>query len=663
MTERRRFNDRERFALYRSSGGVCSMCGCLLEPGWHADHVEPYSKGGLTDVINGQALCVACNLTKGARMDTRIQLREWQRDAIAVYQDKNATDFLMVATPGAGKTTFALSVAQRELEIRRVARVIVIAPLNHLRTQWKGAASNDFGIQLDAGFDNGTGAVASDYDGIVTTYQSVSSNPDVYRLLTSQKSTLVIFDEIHHAGDRSGWGVAIRSAFTLATRRLSITGTPFRSDNRQIPFVNYGPDGSVSADKSYTYKEALRDGVVREVYFHTFEGDFEWWSDLDKDGSESRRASFADDLSERESSERLRTALSVETDWLPKVILEADQQLRSVREHDFPDAGGLVIAMNRQHALKIADLMKRTLGEAPLVAISDNPTPEDPDPSRVIDRFANGDPDILGDIYRRVPRWLVAVKMVSEGIDIPRLCVGVYATNVLSELFFRQAVGRFVRVIAEVPGIGASVFLPKEPTLIAHVASMTAEREHAISEMEDEERKKRGPGPDKNPSLFEPIQANALRDTVYIGDEAFIQDEVTEIRKFMLANGMEGMAIELGLKFYRKAQQWFMYTHGGTITTTPVETVIERATKPLQDEKQDLRSRITRAVNRLSFASGLEHKAIHGTLNFRTSSKAATATKDQLLERIDMLRDWQREANATPGMSPDAWVEVMRRGR
>ena len=58
-------------------------------------------------------------------------------------------------------------------------------------------------------------------------------------------------------------------------------------------------------------------------------------------------------------------------------------------------------------------------------------------------------------------RWMVAVRMVSEGVDVPRLAVGVYATSASTPLFFAQAIGRFVR--ARRRGETASVFLPNVP--------------------------------------------------------------------------------------------------------------------------------------------------------------------------------------------------------
>jgi 5-methylcytosine-specific restriction endonuclease McrA len=67
LKKKRRFNRLEKIALYLYADGKCELCGKELAPGWHGDHILPFSKGGQTDVINGQALCAECNLKKGAK--------------------------------------------------------------------------------------------------------------------------------------------------------------------------------------------------------------------------------------------------------------------------------------------------------------------------------------------------------------------------------------------------------------------------------------------------------------------------------------------------------------------------------------------------------------------------------------------------------------------
>ncbi|HWM59855.1 MAG TPA: DEAD/DEAH box helicase family protein, partial [Pseudonocardia sp.] len=168
-------------------------------------------------------------------------LRGWQRSALARYLAAAPQDFLAVATPGAGKTTFALRVAAELLADRVIDAITVVAPTEHLKQQW-AAAGAQVGIAIDPDFRNAAGGTSSDYRGIAVTYAGVAAHPLLHRARTENRRTLVVLDEVHHAGDARSWGDAIKEAFEPAARRLTLTGTPFRSDDNPIPFVDYLPD-------------------------------------------------------------------------------------------------------------------------------------------------------------------------------------------------------------------------------------------------------------------------------------------------------------------------------------------------------------------------------------------------------------------------------------
>ena len=201
-------------------------------------------------------------------MATSIRLRPWQRAAFEKFTASDQADFLAVATPGAGKTTFALTCARAVIAELR-CRVVVVAPTAHLKVQWAAAAER-FGLQLDTDWSSSNGRLPGDIHGIVTTYQQVATSADALRAVAADG--FVIFDEMHHAGDDKAWGTAVVTAFAGARRRLSISGTPFRSDTAAIPFVNYHLD-EATADYEYGYGDALSDGgVVRPVYFPRIDG-------------------------------------------------------------------------------------------------------------------------------------------------------------------------------------------------------------------------------------------------------------------------------------------------------------------------------------------------------------------------------------------------------
>jgi superfamily II DNA or RNA helicase len=374
-------------------------------------------------------------------------LRAWQTAALTDYVERAPRDFLAVATPGAGKTTFALSAAAELLGRRIVDRVVVVAPTEHLKLQWAEAGARA-GVPLDPTYSAGSGKTSADYVGVAVTYAGVSVNPLAMRIRTERFKTLVILDEVHHAGDALSWGEAVREAFEPATRRLALTGTPFRSDINPIPFVTYAPgsDGiprSV-ADFTYGYGHALADHVVRPVLFLAYSGELSWRT---RAGDEIA-ARLGEPLTKDLTAQALRTALDPKGEWIPSVLAAADRRLTEVRRH-VPDAGGLVIATDQESARAYAALLKKISGEAPTVVLSDEKTG-----SKKIAAFTDSE-----------ARWMVAVRMVSEGVDIPRLAVGVYATSTATPLFFAQAVGRFVR--ARTRGETASMFLPSIPNLLA----------------------------------------------------------------------------------------------------------------------------------------------------------------------------------------------------
>lgn len=376
------------------------------------------------------------------------------------YLQRRPEDFLAVATPGAGKTTFALRIAAELLNDHTVQAVTVVTPTEHLKSQWAHAAATQ-GISLDPTFSNAVARTSRDFTGVAVTYAQVAAHPMVHRARTEARRTLVILDEVHHAGDAKSWGDATREAFQPATRRLALTGTPFRSDTNPIPFVTYeaGPDGirRSRADHSYGYGDALRDKVVRPVLFLAYSGEMRWRTSA----GDEVAATLGEPLTNDAQAQAWRTALDPKGEWIPTVLQAADQRLTAKRK-EMPDAGGLVIASDHNAARSYAALLKRISGQAPTVVLSD-----DPKASRKIAEFGASD-----------DRWLVAVRMVSEGVDVPRLAVGVYATSVSTPLFFAQAVGRFVR--ARTPRETASVFLPSVPALLTLAAEMEAERDHAL---------------------------------------------------------------------------------------------------------------------------------------------------------------------------------------
>ncbi len=389
-------------------------------------------------------------------------LRAWQAEAIEKYESAAPSDYLVTATPGAGKTTFGLALASRLRAARVVDRVIVVAPTDHLRTQWADAAVR-MGLLLDPNLTNGVGRIRDGAHGYVTTYAQVAGKPLLHRSRTEQKKALVILDEVHHAGDSLSWGDAVYEAFEPARRRLSLTGTPFRTNpNERIPFVTYaaaGPGEVVSeADYTYGYREALADGVVRPVVFAAYAGTSRWMNSA----GEVLAADLGEGSTRALEDAAWRTALNPAGAWVPHVLAAIDDRVTHLRATGMPDAGGLILASDQEAARAYADLARKITGEKAVLILSD-----DPKASKKISEFEQGS-----------HRLAVCVRMVSEGVDIPRAAVLGFLTSYRTPLFFAQAVGRVVR--ARSPQETATVFLPAVRPLLSLAATLEEQRNHVV---------------------------------------------------------------------------------------------------------------------------------------------------------------------------------------
>lgn len=612
MSDRRRFSSSERAALYLAAEGRCSVCGVDLEPGWHADHMDPWSKGGATDVINGQALCPDCNLEKGHT--SMPALRPWQKQALTQFLSQ-ARDFLAVATPGAGKTTFAVHAAQRMIDRDEIRQVIVVVPSVHLRGQWDKAA-HPFGLKLDPTFANAQTVPADDFDGLATTYASVASQPLLWRKLATRKPTLVVLDEIHHGGDHDDltWGRAVVEAFGLATRRLLLSGTPARSDGHRVPFVTYDESGAAVADFNYDYGQALQDGgVVRPVAFPVRDGEAKWtYAGL---VPESKLLS---DASDDDLPKALRAVYAPDGEWIRSVLAEADADLTAVREQ-MPDAGAMINACDQAHARSYVDLLHRLTGVRPAIAVSDDPKASD-----TIDRFSAGR-----------DRWLVTVNMVSEGVDIPRLAVGVYASRYRTEMTFRQWVGRFVRLRNE-DEVTARLFIPAVDSLVGHARRI----EYAVEAYLRQQDKNEDEGRDTTRQLTLSITDPAVYSSgesvdagsVHRGSE-FSPDELARAKTLGDQAGMRDTpeAIATLLR---------MAGHKPVVASVPIE--VPNAPAPtFAQQKAGLRRKVNRLVNQYANVSGEQHRHIHSDLNKRCGDRTIQqATVDTLERRLEILRDW-----------------------
>jgi len=563
-----------------------------------------------------------------AAWGTAARLRAWQVAALARYRELSQTDFLAVATPGAGKTTFALRVATDLLEARTIEQVIVVTPTEHLKVQWAEAASK-VGLHLDPGLGGSRRGRSRQFQGQAVTYAGVAAATFAFEARTVNARTLVIFDEIHHAGDALSWGEAVAQAFALATRRLSLTGTPFRSDATPIPFVTYEQDADGTRrsvpDYTYGYAEALADHVVRPVVFLAYGGGMRWKT---RAGDELA-ANLGEPLTKDITAQAWRTALDPAGEWMPAVLAAADKRLEEVRRH-IPDAGGLVIASDQRQARAYARALATITGQKPTLVLSD-----DPGASRRIEAFAES-----------VDRWMVAVRMVSEGVDVPRLAVGVYATATSTPLFFAQAVGRFVR--SRRRGELASVFLPTVPILLAHAGSLERQREHVLGRpkhaedlWEPEEALLAEANRTRSTPEFEgereTLEANAVFDHVLFDARAYGMQAEPSSRDEAEYLGLPGLLEPdqvATLLADRQRRQVARTSRKDKRDKVPEEVSLFRA---LEGRRRELNGIVTQVAR----VRGVPHSHIHAGLRRAAGGPSlAQATTEQVEARIRLALAW-----------------------
>ncbi len=454
-----------------------------------------------------------------------IQRRRWQVEATGLYHRRGAKNFVVDVVPGGGKTIFALGIQNDLLEDKVVKKSLIVTHTDHLRNQWIAQAAR-VGLRLIPHRAQKWG----DEHGRVLTYQQIAQDARGIAALVRGAMTMVVFDEIHHVSDNATWGNAVGKAFAAAERRLLLSGTPFRHDERKIAYVSYEGNRAL-VDYQYTYKQALDDGVVAPIFFPTIGGTVLW----QRDGKQIEH-SFDSELNLAESAARLDSVISAKSDWLATVIGEADRRLDELRAVQHKDAGGLVVCKDQAHARAVAKLIQKLTGEPATLAISD-----------VTDSSAR-----LQEFTHSTKKWLVAVKMVTEGVDIPRLRVGVYATNVTTELFFRQMVGRLIRTLPNLQDQSVFLFIPRDPLIIRYAQEIDQERVHMLEErLASRRAAAAGNGQQTSAPELELLGAQAVLGETLFGNEVFSREELEQANHLKHSIGLGYLPDEVVAKILR----------------------------------------------------------------------------------------------------------------
>ena len=383
-----------------------------------------------------------------------INLRRWQHEAISAALKKFEqpfSHFLCLATPGAGKTVMASTLAKMLIKKDKVDLVLCFSPST--------VVANDFKVELETitkkRFCGGLGATGSSL-----TYQSMRYLDTTFWSLLDTSRVFVIFDEIHHcAGDdlnnANAWGEQILSNIQgRAHYTIALTGTPWRSDAIPIVLANYlNEDYKLQIDYRYDLTQAVKDGVCRAPYMTLVDNEHISVTGKNDENSYTSITNFV-------YQSKLSYFELISHDAVIRQILKCGILQLNKERRTYIDAGGLIVAASITHAKHIQQLLNN-LGEQ-----SDLVTYQEDEPGRLIQNFKNGG-----------QKWIISIGMISEGTNIPRLRVCCYLSLVTTELYFRQVMGRVLR--AQYSNVETGyLIMPAHPRLLEYSNRVAEEVPH-----------------------------------------------------------------------------------------------------------------------------------------------------------------------------------------
>lgn len=588
----------------------------------HFDHVVPWSKGGPTDVVNGQMLSAEENLKKGNKMglwngpEWPDGFRKWQRQFVSAWPDMSHRPALLTAVPGSGKTIPALKIAADWIDgSPRNRKLVVVVPTVHMKRQWRDVAKR-CGLDFKAyGFDDKSQAIwPPDYHGFAVTYSHMGKSPDWFERLIggTGKDVMVILDEVHHCGDEADWGESMRIATGRASLRLLLSGTPFRTDGTRIPFVNYDASGYSVSDFRYSYAEASADEVIRTMHFVWETGKVNGFL-----GAEYKQLVLNEDTPEAVSQVILSKILfseGKEPEFVIETIKKCDAQLSQLRQRDGNEnAGALALCMTHNHAHAVAQLIERATGERPSLVVSN-------------EEISNDDIPNFRDSKKR---WVVAIKKLSEGVDVPRLQCLCYFTNTVTDMFFEQAVGRVIRRCGE-NDYDAYIYIPSDPRLMACAKRMWDEQKCALKSNEEIERMVSEVLERKQKEFFVP-HTTEYDGTAYVLTHGKEYDSKEH-------DFIGRLSTRLKCSFEDALECFHMVREYGS--TSAVAEPLERHEKSLDEQKEEVIGHIGYLVGQVKSKYEIEFEYIHGVFKGHFGKPQRRLTLDELREKLEMLQDW-----------------------
>lgn len=530
----RYFNRQQRMLLWQDKNRSCDGCkrACDFDE-FDAHHIKPHSQGGPTNSSNVQMLCKDChkrahptNLPFNHKTVDGLFPRSWQ--SACLNKIRAIEKSVVVACPAAGKTFLGGFWLQESINLKK-SFVLIVSPSKNVRQGWRDDITKKFGIQLSSKWNGGK--LAADKCGASICYAGI--NKDVLQRLIWEKGDrqiLLILDEIHHGSDRNEWGQGASDLLDIADRALLLTGTPFRTDGEKVSGLTYDIANRVVPDFEYDYRSAVGDGVCRTVEFDYKDSNVAYH--FDGNLYESRIS----ECDESQSGLATSTLYAKDSDHQHHLIAETIARLEKTRQTK-PDAAALFVckpatgesmATEESRVEIVAEKIFHISGERPVVIISDSETAQEE-----LLAFKNSS-----------KRYLVAINMVSEGVNIPRLQVACLLRHVKSEMLFRQLFGpgRIGRQTPNGNEEAATVVLSQFPSHVAFASKIMSEADAGIRNKQEREKAESSPKTEQAaPHIFNPISAS-YEDGVLIHQEnIYLQNE-----KAILKGARDHIEAEVG---------------------------------------------------------------------------------------------------------------------
>lgn len=378
-------------------------------------------------------------------------LRKWQSEMISIVKQRWASDrgfkALIAACPGSGKTLAASVIALEKLKDGNATLVLVVTPTLNIKAQWK-AQFTRLGVEA---FDSASNEamrsrrdrnerMVGGYEAICITYTQLAMDKDLFVELARRERVFLIADEVHHADDSEAYGIALEGVASNAALRLALSGTPFNSSGGALAMC---PSEEILTDEgrtvrkatplyTYSYGQAIQDTACRVIEFIKVYG---VGTSTYKSLANNTTFQKIVDLSKKNKNDSIGVLLDPDGEFLQSMLQDGLKALCDIQRTD-KRAAMLVVVKDKDHGAKVASLLKqqckankdwKTFSLLEIYHDTDNAHAR-------IEALEKDRTDIV-----------ITVRMISEGVDVKRLRVGVYATDYRTRMFFIQFIGRFVR--------------------------------------------------------------------------------------------------------------------------------------------------------------------------------------------------------------------------